>query len=173
MAQAGIEARGHDGPHGADGLRLSGLLAPERVQIPLRGRGKEPLLSELVDLVARRAGSKADHGAMYAAIWEREKVLSTGIGGGIALPHAKFDGLDQVVMAAGVSDEPVDFDALDGKPVQLFFLTLGPGAEAGTQVRVLSRIGRLMRDESLRNQLVSAENAEQFLHRLGAAERSV
>ncbi len=75
--------------------------------------------------------------------------------------------------ALRVSDKPVDFDALDGKPVQLFFLIVGPAVEAGTQVRVLSHIGRLMRDRSLRNQLESADNAEQFLQRLGAAELSV
>ncbi len=75
--------------------------------------------------------------------------------------------------ALRVSDEPVDFDVLDGKPVQLSCLIVGPAVEAGTQVRVLSRGGRLMRDRSLRNQLVSADNAEQFLQRLGAAELSV
>ncbi len=71
-----------------------------------------------------------------------------------------------------LSDEPVDFDALDGDPVQLSFLIVGPAVEAGTQVRVLSRIGRLMRDRSLRNRLVSADNAERFLQRLGATELS-
>jgi mannitol/fructose-specific phosphotransferase system IIA component (Ntr-type) len=156
----------------ADVLRVSDLLAPARVRVPLQSQDKEGVLPELVDLVVRSEGLDAERDEIYRAVWERENVLSTGISDGIAVPHAKYNGLDRIVMAAGVSRVPIDFDALDSRPVQLFFLILGPDSAAGSQVRALSRISRLMRDESLREQLVSAGDAERFLRVLGEAERA-
>jgi mannitol/fructose-specific phosphotransferase system IIA component (Ntr-type) len=97
-------------------------------------------------------------------------VLSTGIGGGVAIPHGKTPTVDQLVLAAGVSRTPIDFDALDGKPVQLFFLLVGPESAAGAHVKALSRISRLLRRESLRAGLLAAESAEEFLRVVRASE---
>lgn len=154
-------------------LRVGDLLAPERVRVPLEGLDKESILAELVDLVARSTGLAVQRDEIQRAVWEREEVLSTGIGEGIALPHAKIDGLDRIVMAAGVPREPVEFGALDGKPVQLAFLILGPETAAGSQVRLLSRISRLLREESVRRRLASAEDANRFLQILREAESAI
>lgn len=154
-------------------LRVGDLLAPERVRVPLEGLDKESILAELVDLVARSTGLAVQRDEIQRAVWEREEVLSTGIGEGIALPHAKIDGLDRIVMAAGVPREPVEFGALDGKPVQLAFLILGPETAAGSQVRLLSRISRLLREESVRRRLTSAKDANRFLQILREAESAI
>ncbi len=154
-------------------LRVGDLLAPERVKVPLEGLDKESVLAELVGLVARSAGLAAQRDEIYQAVWEREEVLSTGIGEGIALPHAKIAGLGAVAMAAGVSREPVEFGALDGGPVRLLFLVLGPETDAGTQVRLLSRISRLLSGESLRQRLMSAGDAGQFCRILREAENAI
>jgi mannitol/fructose-specific phosphotransferase system IIA component (Ntr-type) len=154
-------------------LRVGDLLAPERVRVPLEGLDKESILAELVDLVARSAGLAAQRDEIQRAVWEREEVLSTGIGEGIALPHAKIDGLGVIVMAAGVCREPVEFGALDGGPVWLIFLILGPETAAGSQVRLLSRISRLLREESTRRRLMSAEDAERFYQILREAESAI
>ncbi len=154
-------------------LRVGDLLAPERVKVHLEGLDKESILAELVDLVTRSTGLAAQRDEIYQAVWEREEVLSTGVGGGIALPHAKIAGLSAVVMAAGVSREPVEFGALDGGPVRLLFLVLGPETDADSQVRLLSRISRLLSGESLRERLVSAEDAERFCRILREAESAI
>jgi len=146
------------------------MLAPERVLVPLRSADKTGVLTELMELVIRSCGLEGRREAVQQAVWERERVLSTGIGEGVAIPHAKLDAVSEIVMAAGVSPRPLDYGALDGRPVQLFFLILGPEAAAGAQVRVLSRIGRLLRDERLRGRLVSAGDAEGFLRVLEVAE---
>lgn len=173
MTQADIQ----DGARGACGdvavLRLSDLLTSARVRVPLESVDKDGTLEELVGLVVSSQGLEAERAEIYRAVCERESVLSTGIGEGVAIPHAKCNGLEGLVIAAGVSREPVEFGALDGRPVQLFFLILGPETAAGAQVRLLSRVGRLMRDQSLRERLMAAGDAERFLQILEGAERAI
>lgn len=164
-----------DGSGGMSGEVLSPrvgvLLTPERIRIPLRASSKAEVLPELVDVVVASLGLSAEREAVLQAVLERERVLSTGIGGGVALPHAKYDGLSDLVMAAGVTVEPIEYESLDGRPVRLFFLLLGPERAAGDHVRALSRISRIVQNESLRSSLVGATDAERFVRVLGEAER--
>jgi mannitol/fructose-specific phosphotransferase system IIA component (Ntr-type) len=141
---------------------LSELLSPDRVKVPLAGRTKDELLRELVELASpTRTADVAE--AILAAVRERERELSTGIGSGVAIPHAKTPFVEQLVMAAGIAPAPVDFDALDGQPVQLFFLLVGPESAAGAHIKALARISRLLRREALRSSLRSAQDARAFL----------
>lgn len=153
-------------------LRASDLLVLERVRVPLRAASKRAVLAELVDVLVDSLGLAAERDEVLRAVLERETVLSTGIGGGVALPHAKHNRLDGLAMAAGSSREPIDFEALDGRPVRLFFLLLGPDSAAGAHVRALSRVSRIVQDESLRGRLVAATDGEHFLRILGEAERA-
>lgn len=146
------------------------MLTPERVRIPLTSRDKDGVLAELVDLVVEDLDLAPQREAIRRAVRQRENVLSTGIGEGVAVPHAKYEGLSRMVLAAGVSMDALEYGALDGRPVRLFFLILGPESSAGGQIRVLSRIGRMMRDEELRERLVTATSAETFLGVLAEAE---
>ena len=141
---------------------LSELLTADRIKVPLASRTKNDLLRELVELVTRtyRGG---DPESILASVREREMVLSTGIGGGVAIPHGKTPQVDQLLLAAGVAPEPIDFDALDGKPVHLFFLLVGPESAAGAHVKALSRISRLLRREQLRADLIASASPEHFL----------
>lgn len=143
-------------------MLLSELLTADRVKVPLGSRTKNDVLRELVDLVANERNA-IDAEPILAAVRERELVLSTGIGAGIAIPHGKTPHVDQLMVAAGVAREPVDFDALDGQPVRLFFLLVGPESAAGAHVKVLSRISRLLRRDQLRKDLMMAPSAEAFL----------
>jgi mannitol/fructose-specific phosphotransferase system IIA component (Ntr-type) len=113
---------------------LSELLTADRVRVPLRSQTKDDLLRELVELAtAGRDDAAVD--AILESVRQREQVLSTGIGGGIAIPHGKTSHIEQLVMAAGVCARPVEFDALDGQPVELLFLLIGPESAAGAHVR--------------------------------------
>lgn len=150
-------------------MLLSELLSSNRIKVPLDSRSKDDVLRELVSLVANgRAPHEAE--AILEAVREREQVLSTGIGGGVAIPHGKTPHVDQLVLAAGVSRAPVDFDALDGQPVQLFFLLVGPESAAGAHVKALSRISRLLRRDQLRQELAAANSAGEFLRMIQASE---
>lgn len=152
-------------------MLLSELLSPVRIKVPLGSRTKTDVLRELVNLVAV-PGEAASALAILASVNERERVLSTGIGGGIAIPHGKTPHADQLVLAAGVSPNGVEFDALDGKLVHLFFLLVGPESASGAHVKALGRISRLLRREALRAELIASLSADAFLSVIQAAEAS-
>ena len=143
-------------------MLLSELLTAERVKVPLGSRSKEEMLRELVELAVGDRGSRIVE-TVLGAVRDREGVLSTGIGGGVAIPHGKTTAVDQLVMAAGVARVPLEFDALDAQPVELFFLLIGPESASGAHVKALSRISRLLRREPLRNALRAAGDPEAFL----------
>lgn len=150
-------------------MQLTDLLTVDRVKVPLGGRTKDEVLRELVELAVRERGP-AVVGSVAGAVREREQLLSTGIGGGIAIPHGKSTDLDSLVVAAGTSRDGVDFDALDGKPVKLFFLLAGPESAAGSLVKALSRISRVLRREPLRDALRDAPSSDEFVRLLAGAD---
>ena len=150
-------------------MLLTELLSVERIRIPLEARTKDDLLRELVRAVSG-PGDRAGGDDVLRAVREREAVLSTGIGHGVAIPHGKSAAVSELRMAAGRSAAPVDFDALDGQPVSLFFLLVGPESAAGPHIKALSRISRLVRRDDVRERLVAAQSAEEFLQTLQEAE---
>lgn len=152
-------------------MLLSELLTADRVRIPLGGRTKDDLLRELVAL-ATAGQDAAVAAAVLTSVFERERVGSTGFGEGVAIPHGKSGAMGELRMAAGMVATPVDFDALDGAPVELFFLLVGPESEAGAHVRALSRIARLLRRESLRARLRAARTSDEFLRAIRESEET-
>lgn len=148
---------------------LFDLLSSARVKVPLEATTKDEVLRELVDVLATD-GHIADRDDALRVVREREKVLSTGVGHGVALPHGKSDACTDLCIAAGVTREPVDFDALDREPVRLVFLLVGPESAAGAHIKALSRISRLVRQPELRGRLIEAEDDEAFLQALREAE---
>ncbi len=139
------------------------------MKVPLEARTKDALLSELVDLLVQDqcVGNGPE---VLRVVREREAVLSTGIGNGIAIPHGRSGACHALSLAAGVTKEPVPFDALDGEPVRLVFLLVGPEVEAGPHIKALSRISRLVRQPQLRESLAAASNEEEFFRALREAE---
>ncbi|HEX8693354.1 MAG TPA: PTS sugar transporter subunit IIA [Longimicrobium sp.] len=152
-------------------MLLSELLTPERVRVPLEARTKDAVLEELVG-VLRDTGAVGSADDVLQAVRQREEVLSTGIGSGVAIPHGKAAAATGLAMAAGVTPQPIDFDALDGQPVRLFFLLVGPESAAGAHVKALSRIARLVRRDSVRERLAAAGSPEEFVGLLSEAESS-
>lgn len=148
---------------------LSELLSSLRVKVPLEATTKDEVLTELVDVLAAD-GAVIDRDEALRVVRERERVLSTGIGNGVALPHGKSDTCEALAMAAGVTREPLEFDALDEEPVRLVFLLVGPETAAGLHIKALSRISRLVRQPELRERLLSAPDRQAFLDVLREAE---
>jgi len=148
---------------------LTDLLTPERIKIPLRARSKDELLRELVEVITSQ-DRVDDPEDVLRAVREREAVLSTGIGHGVAVPHGKSSAVPDLRMAVGLAAEPIDFDALDGQPVRLVFMLVGPESAAGAHIKALSRISRLVRSDAVRERLTSARNADEFYQALREAE---
>jgi PTS system nitrogen regulatory IIA component len=147
---------------------LTELLTPDRVLVPLSARDKSGVIAELARYLVDQSGGS--YPKVLEAVEEREAVLSTGIGFGVAIPHARSSAVSQLTLVCGVTPEPVPFDSIDGEPVRLFFMIVGPEASAGQHVKVLSRIARLVRRENLRERLCEARSAEEFYAALLDAE---
>jgi len=155
-------------PPGRCDVLLTELLAPDRVVVPLTARDKHGIIVELTRRLAGVAGASPEE--VLAAVMERESVQSTGIGFGVAIPHGRCAAVRELTMVAGVSPQPVPFDAIDGEPVRLFFLIVGPESSAGLHVKILSRIARLVRRDTVRQQLLEATTADAFYNVILDAE---
>jgi len=142
----------------------------------LRAQSKDAVLRELVDLLvggngSGAGGAGAGGGDVLHAVLERERQFPTGIGYGVAVPHGKTPALANLIAVAGTTPAPVPYETVDGEPVRLFFLLAGPESQAGTHVKALSRISRLVRREPIRARLLSAHTADEFYRILCEAEK--
>lgn len=148
---------------------INQLLTPERVRIGLPGTEKPEVIDALVDLLA---GNEAIDNleAVRTAIFEREKKMSTGVGKGLGLPHAKTAAVTETVAAFATTEEPVDFGAVDDVPVRLLLLLVGPEDQKSQHVKILGRISRLVSRDSLRERLVAAESPETVIRTLREGE---
>lgn len=149
-------------------MLLSQRLTPQRIRVPLAATDKSAVLRELVELIA--SGDHVPVDVLLQAVEERERVLSTGIGHGVAIPHGRSGQLADLRIAAGVTRTPIEFGSLDGEPVRLVFLLVAPESEAGAHVKALSRITRLVRQPLVRERLVGAETGEDFVRVLREVE---
>lgn len=144
------------------------MLTPDRVLVPLTARDKPGIITELAQRLVTETGGSLEE--VLRAIEERESVLSTGVGFGVAIPHARSSAVRELCIVSGVSAVPVPYDSIDGEPVQLFFLIVGPESSAGLHVKILSRIARLVRRDGVRRDLIEARTPDEFYHVLRDAE---
>ena len=149
-------------------MLLTELLTPDQVVMPVLARDKNGVIAELTRHLANRWG--CDYPALLEAVQDREAGGSTGIGFGVAIPHARSAGVPELSLVCGVSPSPVGFDSIDGEPVRLFFLIVGPPDSAGQHVKVLGRIARLVRHEHVRQRLFGAATPQEFYNVLLDAE---
>jgi PTS system nitrogen regulatory IIA component len=143
-------------------LKVLDFLDPEAVVVDLAATTKKAVLEDLVSLLAK-SGKIKDAKATVDILLEREKLGSTGIGQGIAIPHAKTDQTEHVTAAFGLSRRGVQFDALDGEPVYIFFLLVAPPNAAGLHLKALARISRLLKDKFFRQSLRDVKDAAEVL----------
>jgi len=146
---------------GQVGDGLAAILPQQAVVDPLIGATKKVVLEHLADRLARQMEGVAIT-EVLRVLMEREKLGSTGIGGGIAIPHGKIKGIDHPCCAFGRSTEGIAFDAMDGAPVHLFFAIIAPADSVSEHLRVLARISRLLKIDALRHELMAADNGEEL-----------
>lgn len=150
-------------------MLLSELLNPQALQPRLRGRTKREVLVELVELLEAAHGIRSQ-GEILDRVLRREGMMSTGIGNGVAIPHGKARAVDRMIAACGMATPGIDFESVDGEPATLFILLVSPEAVGAPHVRVLANISRLLKEESVREQLRGCATAEDFLSTLRVAE---
>ncbi len=132
------------------------LLRPATVQIGLSGADKSDAINTLVDLLHDHESIDSLE-AVREAIFEREQVMSTGVGKMLGLPHAKTAAARETVAAFATTADPIDFGAIDDQPVRLLFLLVGPEDDKSRHIKILGRISRLVSRDSIREQLLNVE----------------
>ncbi len=135
------------------------LLSRRTVRVGLEGSTKEEVIHALVQMLEGLPEVR-DFEAVKRAVVDREAVMSTGVGKGLALPHGKTSAVTETVAAFAVTKDPVDWGAIDSEPVRLVFLLVGTEAAKSQHIKILSRVSRLMNREEFRNRLLAAETEE-------------
>ena len=145
-------------------MKLSEFLCKKAISVDLKQKTKKEVVQELIGLlVDSDVVDKKNKGKIFDVIIAREELGSTAIGQGVAIPHAKFDGINKLVASLGISKEGVDFDSLDGEPAHIFFLLIAPVDSAGPHLKALARISRLLKDKFFRDSLKAADNTKAVL----------
>ena len=143
-------------------MRLEDYATPDLIALGVAARDKQELLGILVDRLLQ-SGRVRDTAGLMGELLKREQVMSTGIGGGIAIPHALTNDIDTLVLVFGRTAAPMDFQALDGQPVDLVFMLVGPKSASSVYVKLLARVSRLLQSEHFKDRLrASAAPADVF-----------
>jgi PTS system nitrogen regulatory IIA component len=140
-------------------MKITEMLRREFVLEQLKAANKRDALAELAEVFVQ-GRINVDSGEMLHVLLERERLGSTGIGDGIAIPHGKLPGLEEMVVSFGRSREGIAFEAMDGKPVHLFFLLMAPENSAGQHLKSLAKISRMLKDANFRKNLLEAKMHE-------------
>jgi mannitol/fructose-specific phosphotransferase system IIA component (Ntr-type) len=143
-------------------MSLSDLLHPDLISMDLASTGKMEVLTELGKILSRsRKGLSAK--SITKALAERERLASTGVGEGVAVPHAKLQSFTDHKVAVGISQKGIDFDAVDDQSVRIFFALVAPFNSSGEHLRLLAQIARLLKSPDVRAGLTEAETAEEII----------
>jgi PTS system nitrogen regulatory IIA component len=140
-------------------MKIMDILNKDCIIPELRAKNKRGVLEELTGALLN-CKANLDKEALVAVLLERERLGSTGIGDGIAIPHGKVQDLDELVLSFGRSTEGIEFDSMDGRPTHLFFLLIAPENSAGIHLRALAKISRLLKSGHFRQRLLEAETSE-------------
>jgi len=152
-------------------MKFSDFVATDAIRSHVDADTKEGVIREMARaLVDAGKIAAADEESIIKAILKREDLGSTGIGRGVAVPHTKHPSVNRLVGTVAVSHEGVDFESLDGEPVQLFFLLVSPPDRPGDHLRALENISRQLRDETFCRQLKSAKGPLDIQHLLEEAD---
>ena len=142
-------------------MRLTEILKPENIKVPLTSTTKTEAIGELVNLLADNKAI-TDPKKVLDSVLDREATRTTGIGNGLAIPHGKCAGTADLVMAIGKAATPIDFQAIDGRPVTLIWLLTSPPDKTGPHIHALARISRLMTIDKFRQSLAEAKTAQEI-----------
>lgn len=150
-------------------ITIADILDPLCIRLNMDVIDKNDALHAMVELLAL-GGKVKDKNALTTVILDRERLMSTGIGNGVALPHGKTDAVDRSMAALATLRNPIDYDAIDDRPVTIILLLVGTEGNVGVHLRLLSRISRMVGSEHFRTALVNAKSVDDVLLLLGSHE---
>jgi len=136
-------------------MKITDILNEDVVRVNLPGTTKTEIINAMVDLVATQS-KVLDKEKVREAIFERERVMSTGVGKGFAVPHGKTDGVSDIVGALAITAQPIDYQSLDEQAVRIIFLLVGRENMVSPHIKLLSRVSRLMNKDEFRDRLLQA-----------------
>jgi PTS system nitrogen regulatory IIA component len=142
-------------------MKLSEIIDENSVIPELRAKDKRGVLEELAEAICKHVLS-VDKGALVKVLLERERLGSTGIGDGVAIPHGKLTGVDRPIISFGRSKEGLDFDSMDGLPAHLFFLLVAPENSAGIHLKALAKIAKMLKNSLFRKKLMEAQSRKEI-----------
>lgn len=150
-------------------MKITDYLKQQFVSASVKGKTKNDIIEEMLKLIST---SKyiLDFEKVRRAVFEREMVMSTGVGNGFAIPHGKSDAVTDIVAGFGITERPIDYDALDDKPVRLVFILIGKENMVGSHIKLLSRVSRLMNSEAFRNKLLSLTTSDEIIEAFRSEE---
>ena len=143
-------------------MRITDILTEQFVRTNLPGTTKDEILNGVIE-VAASSEKVLDKEKLREAIFEREKIMSTGVGSGFAIPHGKTDAVTDIVGAFAITAQPIDYKSLDEQPVRIVFLLIGRESMVGPHIKLLSRISRLMNKDDFRRKLLNAQSPSDVL----------
>lgn len=153
-------------------LKIIDLLSKEVIVSDLKAEKKEEVLKELIQILYQ-AGKIKEQEKALEVLMDREKLGSTGVGYGVAIPHGKYNEIDSLIAAFGRSKKGIDFDAVDHKPVNIFFLFLTSENATNLHLKVLARSCRLLKRDTFRESLMQAEDAQEILKVIAREEGAI
>ena len=143
-------------------MNLRKLLSEDSIILTLKSTAKEDIIREMIDYLVARGRIK-DRDAALKAVLDREQKMSTGMQHGIAIPHGKTDSVDKLVTALALKKEGVDFGSMDGKPSQIFIMTISSVSRTGPHIQFLSEISQVLNDPDKREALLKCETTSQVI----------
>ena len=151
-------------------MDINNILSPAGVLANLRPTSKKQLLQDLAEIGAEQTGMESH--AIFESLLEREKLGSTGVGNGVAIPHAKLPGMDRIVGVFAHLTKPVMFEAVDDQPVDIAFMLLAPEGSGADHLKALSRIARILRNQSILASIRSSTDPDAIFSLLTSAENA-
>ncbi len=151
-------------------MNLLDILSEKSVIVGLQGETKEEIIEELVDSLEEGVAI-SDREKVLESVLDREKIMSTGIGDGIAIPHGKSDAVITLSAALGTQKRGANFEALDGEPAYVFFLLVSPANISGPHIKALARISRLLKNEDFKKRLTAASSPEELIGEISEEEK--
>lgn len=151
-------------------MRILDFLNKDSIELNLKSSSKKEVIEELVEILEKK-GLLIDKKTVLDSLFEREELGSTGIGQGIAIPHSKTKGVKELVGVFGISKKGVDFDALDGEPVNIFFLLLTPEGAAGLMLKALARVSNFLKNKFYRKKILEANSKDNIIQVIEEEEK--
>jgi fructose-specific phosphotransferase system IIA component len=143
--------------------KLAEILSEETVKVSLVGASRDEVIKELLEVLDANSPFQ-DKKEIFKAVLEREHIMTTGVGNGIAIPHCKHDQCEDFALALGTTHDNIEFQAVDQNPVHIVFLLVGPKSAAGMHIKILSRITRILSNPDVREKILNINNSKELYH---------